>query len=87
MNLALRILSDVFCVALGCYISVLRVKNKRLAKHGEWIIHNVMSNDWFKLECQCCHKEFEVMGVDLDDYVLNYCPNCGSKNEFKEESE
>lgn len=87
MNLALRILSDVFCVALGCYISVLRDKNKRLAKHGEWIIRNVMSNDWFKLECPCCHKEFEAMVGDLDDYVLNYCPNCGSKNEFKEESE
>lgn len=35
MNLALRILSDVFCIALGCYISVLRDKNKRLKKQCE----------------------------------------------------
>lgn len=32
MDLVLRIISDVFCVALGCYISVLRDKNKRLEK-------------------------------------------------------
>ncbi len=31
------------------------------------------------------NKEFEIMEGDIDDYVLNYCPNCGSKNEFKEE--
>lgn len=85
MNLALRILNDVFCVALGCYISVLRGKNKRLAKHGEWIRQNVMSDEWYKLECSNCHKEFEIMEGDLDDYVLNYCPNCGAKNVFKED--
>lgn len=51
---------------------------------GRWIRHDVMSEEWFKLECSCCHREFEIMEGDLDDYVLNYCPNCGAKNEFKE---
>lgn len=85
MDLALRIFADVICVALGCYISVLRDKNKRLSKQGKWIRHDVMSDSWFKLECSCCHREYEIMEGDLDYYVLNYCPNCGAKNVFQEE--
>ena len=52
---------------------------------GKWIRHNVMSDEWYKLECSSCHKEFEIMDGDLDDYYLNYCPVCGSKNKFLEE--
>ena len=83
MDLAFRILTDVFCVALGCYISVLRENNKRLSRRGNWIRRDVMSDTWFKLECSCCHREYEIMEGDLAYYVLNYCPNCGAKMEME----
>jgi len=53
---------------------------------GRWVRINVMSDEWFKLKCSCCQKEFEIMEGELEDYILNYCPNCGAKMEVSEDA-
>lgn len=78
MDLALRILSDVFCIALGCYISVLRDKNKQLSdivRKGRWI--NPSMADFTAYECSACGSFVHVPTV-CGEPLYSFCPHCGA---------
>ena len=58
-------------------------------KHGRWIsTEELYYNGMTK--CSCCNEEYyieDIQNLQGDLRVVNYCPNCGSKNRMDGDSD
>lgn len=54
--------------------------DRRLPKHGRWILHDVSCEEQY--ECSCCHWKFiEENNIGCD--LWKYCPECGARMDQK----